>query len=180
MPFMLHVGAGELPVPAAYHNNGLKVTDFLGGGETIRSKDYMVFHLPSELFLSAMVLDGTFEKFPKLRCGCIEEGALWVVPWLKRLDAAQDSFKRTEPGLALPMRGSEYARRQIRFTPVPSEPVGWMIEQAGEELFLFSSDYPHIEGGRNPLKRFENAMPGISEEAKDRFYARNFDDMMGI
>src|SRR5271170_2124999 len=43
MPFMLHVGAGELPVPEAYHNNGLKVTDFLGGGETIRSKDYMVF-----------------------------------------------------------------------------------------------------------------------------------------
>jgi hypothetical protein len=28
-----------------------------------------------------------------------------------------------------------------------------MFEQAGAELFLFSSDYPHIEGGRNPLKR---------------------------
>jgi uncharacterized protein len=180
MPFMLHVGAGEIPVPAAYHNNGLKVTDFLGGGENIRSKDFMVFHLSAELFLSAMVLDGTFEKFPRLRCGCIEEGALWVVPWLKRLNAAQEAFVRTEPGLALPMRASEYVRRQIRFTPVPSEPVGWMIEQAGEELFLFSSDYPHIEGGRNPLKRFENSMPGISEAAKERFYARNFNDLMGV
>ena len=42
-------------------------------------------------------------------------------------------------------------RRQVRFTPFPTEPVGWMIEQAGAELFLFSSDYPHPEGGRDPL-----------------------------
>jgi uncharacterized protein len=178
MPFMLHVGAGALPVPAAYHNNGIKTTDFLGGGETLRAKDYMVFHTPSELFLSAMILDGTFEQFPKLRCGCIEEGALWVVTWLKRLDQAQDSFIRTEPNLAMPMRASEYARRQVRFTPVPSEPLGWMIEQAGSDLFLFSSDYPHIEGGRNPLKRFESAMPNATEEDKDRFYATNFTYLM--
>ncbi|HKV55392.1 MAG TPA: amidohydrolase family protein [Candidatus Binataceae bacterium] len=179
MPFMLHVGAGEFPVPSAYNNNGLKGTDFLGGGETVRSKDYMVLHTPVEVFLSAMVLDGTLEKFPRLRCGCIENGAMWVVPWLKRLDAAQEAFVRTEPDLALPMRASEYVRRQLRFTPVPTEPVGWMIEQAGAGLFLFSSDYPHIEGGRNPLKRFEASMPGIAEEAKEQFYASNFVEMMG-
>lgn len=178
MPFMLHIGAGSLPI-GAFHNNGLKTTDFLGGGENVRSKDFMLMHLPSELFLTAMVLDGTLEKFPRLRCGCIEQGAMWVVTWLRRLDAAQETFVRTEPGLALPMRASEYVRRQLRFTAFPTEPVGWMIEQAGEELFLFSSDYPHIEGGRNPLKRFESTMTGVSESAKDSFYARNFDAMMG-
>ena len=135
-------------------------------------------HAPSELFLSAMVLDGTLEKFPRLRGGCIEQGAMWVVPWLKRLDAAQDSFLRTEPALALPMRASEYARRQLRFTPFPTEPVGWMIDQAGADLFLFSSDYPHIEGGRNPIKRFESSMRETSEDAKDKFYARNFTELM--
>jgi uncharacterized protein len=179
MPFMLHVGAGDIPVPSAYNNNGLKGTDFLGGGETIRSKDYMVLHTAAEVFLSALVLDGTFEKFPRLRGGCIENGAMWVVSWLKRLDAAQEAFVRTEPALALPMRASEYARRQLRFTPVPTEPLGWMIEQAGPDLFLFSSDYPHIEGGRNPLKRFETAMPGVDEEAKEKFYASNFAELMG-
>jgi predicted TIM-barrel fold metal-dependent hydrolase len=101
------------------------------------------------------------------------------VPWLKRLDAAQEIFVRTEPTLALPLRASEYVRRQLRFTPHPTAPVGWMIEQAGEDLFLFSSDYPHIEGGRHPLKRFEPSMVGIREEAKERFYARNFVDLMG-
>ena len=179
MPFMLHIGAGQIPIEPAWLNNGLKATDFLGGGETVRAKDFMLMHAPSELFLSAMVLDGTFEKFPRLRGGCIEQGAMWVVPWLKRLDAAQESFVRTEPALALPMRASEYARRNLRFTPFPTEPVGWMIEQAGADLFMFSSDYPHIEGGRNPLKRFESSMPNTDEDAKDKFYARNFNDLMG-
>lgn len=104
---------------------------------------------------------------------------MWVVSRLKRLDIAQETFVRTEPSLALPMRASEYVRRQLRFTPYPTEPVGWMIEQAGDDLFMFSSDYPHIEGGRNPLKRFESAMPSISEPAKERFYAQNFVDLVG-
>jgi predicted TIM-barrel fold metal-dependent hydrolase len=58
--------------------------------------------------------------------------------------------------------------------------VGWIIDQAGEELLLFSSDYPHIEGGRNPLKRFEDSTAGISDAAKERFYATNFAEMMGL
>ncbi len=178
MPFMTHIGAGQIPIDPAYLNNGLKTTDFLGGGETVRAKDFMLMHAPSELFLSALVLDGIFEKFPRLRGGCIEQGAMWVIPWLKRLDAAQESFVRTEPALALPLRASEYARRNLRFTPFPTEPVGWMIEQAGADLFLFSSDYPHIEGGRNPLKRFESSLKDTSEDAKDRFYARNFANLM--
>jgi predicted TIM-barrel fold metal-dependent hydrolase len=179
MPFMLHVGAGQIPVDAAYRNNGLKATDFLGGGENVRAKDFMLMHVPSELFLSALVLDGTLERFPRLRGGCIEQAAMWVVPWLKRLDAAQEAFVRTEPSLALPLRASEYARRQLRFTPFPTEPLSWMFEQAGADLFLFSSDYPHIEGGRNPLKRFESTMQGVSEDIKERFYAANFAELMG-
>ncbi|HXG20249.1 MAG TPA: amidohydrolase family protein [Methylomirabilota bacterium] len=179
IPFLLHVGAAARPVPPAFINNGRPTTDFLGGGESIRAKDYLVLHTASEVFLGAMVLDGIFEQFPRLRGGCIEEGAMWVVPWLKRLDIAQETFVRTEPSLALPLRASEYVHRQLRFTPHPTEPVGWMIEQAGDDLFMFSSDYPHIEGGRNPLKRFEASMPNISEAAKERFYARNFVDLVG-
>jgi predicted TIM-barrel fold metal-dependent hydrolase len=60
--------------------------------------------------------------------------------------------------------------------------VGWLIEQAGEEIFLFSSDYPHPEGGRNPIKRFEESMDaaGTDTQARERFYASNFEDLMGL
>ncbi len=179
VPFLLHVGAAPRTVSPAFVNNGRPATDFLGGGESIGAKDYLVLHTASEVFLGAMVLDGIFEQFPRLRGGSIEEGAMWVVSWLKRLDIAQETFIRTEPSLALPLRASEYVRRQLRFTPHPTEPVGWIIEQAGDDLFMFSSDYPHIEGGRNPLKRFASSMPGISERAKERFYAQNFVDLVG-
>jgi predicted TIM-barrel fold metal-dependent hydrolase len=176
---MLHVGGGGRPIPRAFHNNDRPVTDFLGGGENIRSKDFMAIHMMPEIFLSTMVLDGIFEQFPRLRGGCIEQGALWIVPWLKRLGVAQQTFAPTEPQLRMPMKASDYVRRNLRFTPYPHEPVGWIVEQAGEQLCMFSSDYPHIEGGRNPLKRFAQSTPNLSDAAKERFYATNFAEMMG-
>ena len=179
VPFMLHVGGGGRAIPKAFHNNDRPVTDFLGGGENIRSKDFMAIHMMPEIFLSTMVLDGIFEQFPRLRGGCIEQGAMWIVPWLRRLDISQETFVRTEPQLRLPMKASDYVRRNLRFTPYPHEPVGWIVEQAGQELCMFSSDYPHIEGGRNPLKRFAQSTPNLSDAAKERFYATNFSEMMG-
>jgi uncharacterized protein len=179
VPFMLHVGGGGRPVPRAFHRNDRPVTDFLGGGENIRSKDYMgLFHGP-EIFLSALVLDGVLERHPGLRGGCIEQGAMWVVPWLKRLDLARRTFGRTEPDLALPLAPSQYVHRQLWFTPFPTEPVGWLIEQAGDDLFLFSSDFPHPEGGRDPLARFAETTGDTPAGALERFYSTNFADMMG-
>jgi predicted TIM-barrel fold metal-dependent hydrolase len=180
IPFMSHIGGGGRPLRRAFHNNGkAPTTDFLGGGENIRSKDFMVMHNPPEAFLSCLVLDGIFETFPNLRGCVIEQGALWVPSWLRRLDIAQATFQKTEPALRLPKRASEYVHGHVWFTPYPTEPVGWLIEQAGDDLFLFSSDYPHPEGGRDPLRRFEESMPDASPAAKDRFYSENFADMMG-
>jgi predicted TIM-barrel fold metal-dependent hydrolase len=70
-------------------------------------------------------------------------------------------------------------RRQLRVTPYPTEDVGWIALQAGPEICLFSSDYPHVEGGRNPLRRFEASMAGLSESARERFYCSNFVELMG-
>jgi len=77
------------------------------------------------------------------------------------------------------LKPSEYVHRQLKFAPLPPEPVGWMIEQSSPELFLFSTDFPHPEGGRDPLKRFAGALANIDEDAKDLFYARNFVELMG-
>jgi predicted TIM-barrel fold metal-dependent hydrolase len=92
----------------------------------------------------------------------------------------RDTFGRTESRIGgLSLRPVEYARRQIRVTPYPTEDVGRLIERCGPEMFLFSSDFPHVEGGRNPLKRFETSLQGRSDREKDAFYARNFLDLMG-
>ncbi len=54
-----------------------------------------------------------------------------------------------------------------------------MIEECGDDLFLFSSDYPHPEGTKHPVKRFEETMDGVSEQSRSRFYRDNYADMMG-
>jgi len=174
VPFVLHVGGGGRLLDPAFHNNAKPVTDHLGGGENVRSKDYLAIHHSPEVFLGALILDGQFDRFPNLRGGCIEQGASWVVSWLRHLDHAQRAFRRTEAPLReLADRPSGYVRRHLKFTPYPGEPVGWMMEQAGAELFMFSTDYPHPEGGRDPLASFEEQLGGVAEHDKDRFYRAN-------
>ena len=70
-------------------------------------------------------------------------------------------------------------RGRIFFTPFVYEDVGKLIEQSDPAYFLFSSDYPHIEGGRDPLGRFERVLSGFDESTKARFYSQNFDQMLG-
>lgn len=71
-----------------------------------------------------MVLEGVLERFPRLRGGCIEQGATWVPGMLDLIDDAQRMFARTEPDLkALPLKASEYVHRQLRFTPLPANPL---------------------------------------------------------
>jgi hypothetical protein len=57
--------------------------------------------------------------------------------------------------------------------------VGWIIEQAGTEIPLFSSDYPHVEGGRRPIERFERSMANCSDAQRQAFYHDNFEELMG-
>ena len=66
IPFMLHIGGGGRALRRGFNDNGLApTTDWLGGGENVRAKDYMVIHQTPEQFLACMVLDGIFEKFPE-------------------------------------------------------------------------------------------------------------------
>jgi predicted TIM-barrel fold metal-dependent hydrolase len=179
VPFMLHIGGAGRALKKAFHDNDRPTTDFLGGGENVRSKDYMVISQVPEQFLSAMVLDGVFELHPRLRGGCIEQGAMWVVPWMRRLDICQSTFQKTEPTLkSLSEKASDYVHRQLWFTPFPTEPVGWMTEQSGDDLFLFSSDYPHPEGTKNPIERFESTMDDMNVGQRERFYHGNYETMM--
>jgi hypothetical protein len=79
----------------------------------------------------------------------------------------------------LSARPSEIAQRQFKVTPYPHEPTNWIIENSAPQMCLFSSDFPHVEGGRNPLKRFGEALEGIDEQTQQLFYRDNFIQMMG-
>jgi predicted TIM-barrel fold metal-dependent hydrolase len=181
LPIVFHVGgAGDLIDPV-YFRNGLPIPpDFHGGEENFRSVDYMGIPGPPAQTLATMIFDGVLDRFPELRIGVIEQGAIWVPSWMRQMESAFEAFARHEARLqALSLRPGDYVRRQIRFTPYPTEDVGWIIEQAGPEVCLFSSDYPHVEGGRRPIERFEASLGAASDVVRDRFYHDNFVDLMG-
>jgi uncharacterized protein len=176
MPFILHVGSSSLQIPPEWMNDGFpgRVTA-RGGAEVIGSKDLTVIHHAAQRFISALVLDGVLDRFPNLRGGVIEIGAGWVPDMIRRLDHAVAIWAKSEPHLGEMKRApSRQIRDQLRFTPYPFEDVGALIRESWPELYLFSSDYPHAEGGRDPIGRFDRALAGVDEPVKSMFYADNF------
>jgi uncharacterized protein len=143
--------------PDYFHNGCPIPPDFHGGDENFRSVDYMGIPGPPMQTLATMIFDGVLERFPELRIGVIEQGAIWVPSWMRQMESAFDAFARHEErlqscrcarpstcaarsGHALPHRGRRLDHRAGR-------PRG----------VLFSSDFPHVEGGRRPVERFEPA-----------------------
>lgn len=180
LPILFHVG-GEEKLNPDYFENGLpRVKDFHGGEENFTSLSYMPIPHSVMTSLAALIFDGVFARFPKLKFGAIELGASWLPGWMRNLDSAALAFVRNEERLQnLSLKPSEYVRRQLRVTPYPHEDTGWIIAQAGDDVCLFSSDYPHVEGGRNPLKRFGDSLVNTPKDAVDKFYCDNFIDLMG-
>ena len=175
IPVVFHVGGtGDLIEPG-YFRNGLPVPpDFHGGEENFRSVDYLGIPHPPAQSLATMIFDGVFDRFPTLRVGVIEQGAIWVPSWLRHLEAAFEAFARHEERLrALTLHPTDYVRRQVRVTPYPTENVGWIIEQSAPEICMFSSDYPHVEGGRHPVESFHEMTERVGATYTEAFFVDN-------
>ena len=181
VPILFHVGTADRVLPKAHAFNGLpEVPDFHGGEENFRSISYMAIPAGPMQALSLLILDGVLDRFPLLKVGVVELGAVWLPGFMRQLEAAFEAFSRHEGRLqSLNLRPSEYIERQVRVTPYPTEPVGWIIEQSGPGICMFSSDYPHLEGGRNPYGRFDKSTSQSTVEAQEGFFRRNFEDLMG-
>ena len=181
IPIVFHVGGTGDLIDPNYFNNGLPIPpDFHGGEENFRSVDYMGIPWPPQQAIATMIFDGVLERFPALKIGVIEQGAIWVPSWTRQMESAIEAFGRHEERLQkLSLRPTEYVQRQVRATPYPTEDVGWIISQTGPDVCMFSSDYPHVEGGRRPIERFEKSLGDASEDIRRKFYSDNFLDLMG-
>ena len=177
-PFVIHVAVNGhyKAVSESFKNNG-KTELELGGDAPAGELGLMTINSSAELFLSAMIFDGVFERHPELKGISMEHGAFWLPSWLKALDYTASLFKRKREFKELP---SETARRHIKVSPFAGEPVGWIIENVGPEMLVYASDYPHPEGTSDPIRKFEATMTDCDEETMNAFYHGNMEDLMGI
>ena len=175
VPFLLHVGGAPLQIRDAWSNNGRAATkDWMGGGENVRTKDATVLHQAPEMFLSMLIMDGVLHRHPQLKGAAVELGAGWVPQMLTRLDDVTRVYSRVDESIRFDRSPSEQVTQQMGFTPMPHEDVGNMIAQSNPDLYLFSSDYPHVEGTRDPIARFERTLVDTVEAHKTQFYSENF------
>lgn len=125
-----------------------------------------------EIVLIPLVMGGVFERFPRLRFGVIEHGAQWLGPLVERMD--MHAALMAKVGTGLPLKPSEYVRRNVRCTPFWSEPVDRYIDRYGlEEVYCFSTDFPHVEGGRDPVGAFHAALDRLGPDVVEGFFVRN-------
>ena len=174
-PFVIHVGGSPLQTLKAWSNNGRAPTkDWMGGGENVRTKDAALLHQPPETFISMLVMDGVFHRHPELRGASVELGAGWVPEMLRRLDWVSKIYGKVDESVRFDRKPSEQLTEQMGFTPFHHEDVANLIEQSNPDIYLFSSDYPHVEGTRDPIARFEKFLSDAGEPIRDKFYAENF------
>ena len=176
VPFLIHIGGSNYHIDPAWFNNGKPLPkDAFDGGENVRALDYSVLHHAAERFISAMVLSGVFERHRKLKGAAVELGASWVPSFLNILDNTVHAFKRAQPELAaMSRKPSEQITEQMGFTAFPLEDVGTLIEHSNPDLYMFASDYPHIEGGKDPLGSFDAFLTHHAEATHTKFYEDNF------
>jgi len=144
MAVCFHVSSYELPLHPAWYAidphpaNKLLDTTFL--------------HLAAAVATTALIVHGKLEAFPNLRIGITELSAGWVPGHLMHMDGAAHFYERQRgvPLAKLPLRPSEYFRRQVRVNAFPLEGAATLMDLAGREIWMWGSDYPHAEGMPEP------------------------------
>jgi predicted TIM-barrel fold metal-dependent hydrolase len=184
VPAFLHIASGGvltsddddpiIPPRAFADAEGLKAAfkDRSGAEEALGPFYFVISHIAPEVWLVSMVMGKVFERFPRLRFGVIEVGASWVGPMCERMDLHAKLMAKV--GIQYAMKPSEFVRRNVRVTPFWHEDVNMMVERHGlREVYCFSTDYPHVEGSRDPIARFRKTIDRLGDNFERAFFCEN-------
>lgn len=175
VPVVLH-GAGDFALlkSPAWGDYGLNNTFGKYKSLEVAFNPYIIsqLHAGVQNFVTTMIFGGVFERFPALRVGCIEVSAHWVGPATENMANVGRQFRRLTSHLTL--TPAEYFRRNIRVTPFWWEPVDQYIDRFGlEDVYIYGSDYPHFEGGRDPARIFSGYLERLGQTVTEKFFVTN-------
>jgi predicted TIM-barrel fold metal-dependent hydrolase len=119
----------------------------------------------------AMVADGLFDRFPRLKLLCVEAGCGWVPYMMDRMDEKYQHLGWTYP---LKMKPSEYFRRNIWVVAEPEErTIGAVIDLMGEDRVLWGSDFPHIDSTLEAPHLIRQSVAALSPERQRKLLGVN-------
>ncbi|HEY5172719.1 MAG TPA: hypothetical protein VIK54_13410 [Acidimicrobiia bacterium] len=140
----------------------------------ISTLDSVFLWTAAALACTDLILNGTLERHPDLRIGIVELSAVWVPMFLMMLDGGSEFTARLNgrPLAPLPMRPSEYFRRQVRVSSFSYEMPARLIRQTGD-LYMCCSDYPHSEGTATPLADYAGAVVPVGPDEAPGLFRDN-------
>ncbi len=144
----IYEAASENGLPVSFHVFGYSGWPSTSGGWASYYIEEMSEHSTScQSLLASLVIEGVFERFPKLKVVLIEAGFGWLPSLAYRLDRNWKRLRAETPHLK--RAPSEYIRDHVYVTTQPMEEtekpshlidtMGWI----GMDRILFATDYPH-------------------------------------
>jgi predicted TIM-barrel fold metal-dependent hydrolase len=145
-------------------------------------RGYMTLPQEIQLSFADLVLGGVFERFPRLKVVSAENDISWLPHFCYRIDHAYDRLRYFEQGTALPIKPSEYMKRQVWATfQFETENVGFTADKFGRDKLMWSSDYPHTDSPWPRSREFiENEIKSISDEDKRSICGDNVLRLYGV
>jgi len=179
MAVVFHIGAGRSEVKHGW---------FFNGGDP---SHFAILHLINgqvvpQIALTAMIIDGVLERHPRLVIIVEELGIGWIPNLMTTLDSVTvgpygSLFGIGQGDYKLPLKPSDYIKRQVRFTPLTScDPIRPTYDQLPPDLLVFSSDFPHQEGRADAVALCEAQLEGVGEPARARFFGESIAEVMAI
>jgi hypothetical protein len=177
----IYEAAEEAGLPVGVHAFGFGGNPITASGWPSYYIEEMVGHSQcQQTALASLVLEGVFERYPKLNMIMIEAGFGWAPSLAWRLDKSWQRLRSEVPHVKRPP--SEYIREHIWWTTQPMEDperrdhLFELIDWIGWEKLLFATDYPHWDFD-DPSRVLP---PGVSDTNRDAFYLGNAKKVYGI
>jgi predicted TIM-barrel fold metal-dependent hydrolase len=159
---MLHVGMG----PATLHPGWANTSSPALLTRMATSMSYQA----APILLNAMVFGGVFERHPGLTLLVSEFGIDWLPFTVRNMEGRAGPGAPLLGAYDLPLTPSEYVRRNVRVSPLPS-PAQLPLEVLDglPEVAVFSTDHPHIESNPAPIAHYAAVLADLEPSRREAF-----------
>lgn len=114
--------------------------------------------------IASLIMTGFFDRFPRIKCLCVEAGAGWAPYIAHRLDEKYEMFGYSERTKLEP---SEYMKRNVWYVVEPREKnIDSAMDIIGETQFIWGSDYPHIDSSIHAIDQVMETTKSLSEHRR--------------
>ena len=179
--------AQELNMPLSLHvvsSRDASTRVVMDGGSSgwVNQTAIRFVHLIHEVqkSLTSFILGGVLERFPRLKIVSAESDIGWLAHYVQRLDHAYEKFGVMVEH-PLPMKPSEYVRRQVWAT-FQDDPIGAANAVVfGEDNCMWASDFPHTDTTwPNSRKVIEKDFASVPQSITQKIVCDNAAKLYGI